>query len=186
MGNPTRVNKAIHDKNYHFPIPTEEVLERNIPSSGAISKITYPASNTQAIIGGERVDRTPRRNSGRRQWSGNSKVSMRQTAGLEHRHDSRHKTLVYVDIHHNDETTVAGVLYNISCGGMFVLCNRMANINRCVNISLPISYRDRLKTTIPGFVVHRNHYGFGLMFRELDEAGETVVNKLLSGLKANT
>lgn len=110
---------------------------------------------------------------------------MRHTAGLEHRHEKRYKTLVYVDIRYQDEVTAPGVLYNISNSGMFVLCNRMANISRTVDVNLPIPHRERLNVTLPGFIVHRNSYGFGLLFRELDQTGETVVKKLLTGVNVN-
>lgn len=185
MGQPTRENKAIADNNhYHFATPEDEILEKNIPGSGATSE-RHVTSNKQAIICGERTGKRPGRGYGRRQWAGNEKVSMRQTAGLEHRHENRYKTLVYVDIRYRDEVTIPGVLYNISNNGMFVLCNKVTNIRHTVDIHLPIPHRDRLLVTIPGFVIHRNHYGFGLMFRELDQAGEAVVKKLLTGVNVN-
>jgi len=88
---------------------------------------------------------------------------------IEHRLGSRHRVMMLVKVHNNSGRCTAGLLYDLSADGMFVLSEEPPLVNKCVDIEFALSPAGGMAVTIKGIVVHRSRTGFGLMFREPDD-----------------
>jgi hypothetical protein len=74
---------------------------------------------------------------------------------------------------------MAGLVYNISRDGIFILSTIMPRVNTIVEILIPMPAKKKLLLPISGQVVHRGKNGFGLMFCELAAAARLFVDKVL-------
>ena len=98
---------------------------------------------------------------------------------MEHRHGVRRRSLAMADIKCRDSETIVGLMYNISHDGMFILSPKARQVGGKVEISLKMPSDSGLPVTIPGFVIHRNQTGIGVMFLDLDNSARSVVNRFL-------
>jgi len=97
---------------------------------------------------------------------------------MEHRHGARHNALALADIRcRNGQRT--GLVYNISNDGMFVLTEEPDEVTGGVELYITSDGEGRA-VRIPGLVVHNNNNGFGMIFRELDDAARTLVDRYLA------
>jgi hypothetical protein len=98
---------------------------------------------------------------------------------IEHRLGSRHRVMMLVKVHKNSGRCTAGLLYNLSADGMFVLSEEPPLVNKCVDIEFALSPAGNMAVTIKGIVVHRRKTGFGLMFREPDDPALDLLDACL-------
>jgi len=96
---------------------------------------------------------------------------------MDHRQGDRRRALVPVEIQQRDGQPEAGLVYDISQNGMFVVSSSRPGVYKCVNVLLPSA--GKAPTRIPAMVVHRNDKGFGLLFRQLEGDARTFVQKYL-------
>jgi hypothetical protein len=71
-------------------------------------------------------------------------------------------------------------MYDISPDGMFVLSDVAINVNDCVDIVLPLKQEGDEPVSLSCMVVHRSHYGIGLIFRRLDSNTRAIVGEYLN------
>jgi hypothetical protein len=95
---------------------------------------------------------------------------------VNHRHGSRRLVQTLVQIRHHSGLLAKGLVCNISRDGMFILCDAVPEINTGVEIDMP---KGATSVRIPGFVMHRNVNGFGMMFRDLDSSTRVLVDDYL-------
>lgn len=92
---------------------------------------------------------------------------------MDHRLGKRYRAFHLAELSHGDaggdDVRCAGLLYNVSRGGMFVVTGAQLGVNRCVDVR--IAYAGGM-LRVPALIVHRGNGGLGLMFRQLD--GETA------------
>jgi hypothetical protein len=110
----------------------------------------------------------------------NTRPASRRTraVGIDHRQGKRVRLLKMATIHWYGGQRAAGLVYNVSADGMFMLSVAGPEIHRCVEIDilLPASYS---KVQLSGMVVHRQKHGFGVMFRHLQGPAYDFVSKCL-------
>lgn len=97
---------------------------------------------------------------------------------MEHRHGARYKALALADIQYRDGRRT-GLIYNISNDGMFVLTDAPEEVTGGVELYISSDGKGRA-VRIPGLVVHNNNNGFGMIFRDLDDAARTLLDKYLA------
>lgn len=95
---------------------------------------------------------------------------------MDHRLGRRRRTRTLVEVRSGRGVRAAGLVCNISCDGMFVLCEPTPEINDSVDVYMSMGLKS---VRIPGFVVHRRTNGVGMIFRDLDEPARAVVEKCL-------
>ncbi|WP_322567056.1 PilZ domain-containing protein [Thiohalophilus sp.] len=95
---------------------------------------------------------------------------------MEHRHGERVRALALVRVCRSDRAGEcrAGLLYNISQDGIFVLSNMRPAINTGLDVYIQ-SADNRINLCLPGQVVHANGHGFGLMFRRLNTQNRWLI-----------
>ncbi len=97
---------------------------------------------------------------------------------IEHRHGGRGRALA--EVRSKNGKRLAGLIYNVSRDGMFVLTCTGLRIKGYVDIRLPQTTQINEPIWISGLVIHRNDVGFGLMFGRLEKEARKVIEKLAS------
>lgn len=96
---------------------------------------------------------------------------------MEHRHGKRHRAFRLVKLRQDNFRETAGLLYDISRQGMFVVTRRPEiGAGSCLELDLPSTGGRTVR--ISALVVHRSEYGLGLIFRHLDPAAAAAVEEL--------
>lgn len=98
---------------------------------------------------------------------------------IDHRHGVRHRVLALVKVYEGDSQYRAGLVYEVSADGMFVLSEVPPAVNQCVDIEFALSPAWDMALTIKGIVVHSRNTGFGLMFREPDDPALALLGECL-------
>lgn len=91
----------------------------------------------------------------------------------------RQRVMTLVKVYHSDNRCVAGLLYELSADGMFVLSEVQPEVNQRVDIEFPLSPAWGMALTIKGIVVHCRKSGFGLVFREPDDPALSLLGECL-------
>jgi hypothetical protein len=94
---------------------------------------------------------------------------------MDHRNGKRHRSFSLVNIRCND-TEASGLVYNSSRQGLFVVSQAAVQNNQYVEILAKDASVAEL-VSIPGFVVHHNNIGFGLVFCDPDSDARRFVYK---------
>lgn len=102
---------------------------------------------------------------------------------MDHRQTLRCRALTLVDIHGRRGCS-AGLVYDVSHNGMFVLSEAIPEINDRVDIHMALSSDGGSPVRVPGRVVHRGKNGFGVRFRELGSSARGTVKKFLAVCRA--
>ena len=97
---------------------------------------------------------------------------------MDHRQGIRLRSLVLAEIQPRYGQPEAGIIYDISSNGMFVISRARPGVNKCINVVFSAP-RDR-SARITGLVVHQNEHGFGLMFQQLQGEARTFVENHLT------
>lgn len=99
---------------------------------------------------------------------------------MEHRHGERVRSLALVRICQSDraDRCWAGLLYNISWDGMFVVSELLPAINDSLEVYVHLA-DSRMNVYLPGQVVHANGHGFGMIFRQLNRQSRWLIKLLL-------
>jgi hypothetical protein len=100
-----------------------------------------------------------------------------QKTTMDHRQGKRRRSLILVEIYNRDGKSAAGLIYNLSANGMFVVSNEGLDANECIDVVLQTEADTPIR--IPGLVVHHSNSGFGLLFQHLDSAAHDFVEKHL-------
>ena len=98
---------------------------------------------------------------------------------MENRQGIRRPALGLLKIRSSSDQEMAGLMYNASSNGMFILSTAQVEINKPLEILFNVSVRDKPRR-ITGIVMHRNKNGFGIIFRSLDSSARLFVNNILS------
>jgi hypothetical protein len=98
---------------------------------------------------------------------------------IDHRQGVRHRVLALVKVYTSGSECSAGLLYEVSADGMFVLSEEPPTVNQCVDIEFALSPAWDMALTIKGIVVHSRNTGFGLMFREPDDPALALLGECL-------
>lgn len=98
---------------------------------------------------------------------------------MDHRHGERVRALALVRVCHSDSAGEyrAGLLYNISQDGMFVLSNMRPALNASLNVYIQFA-DNRIDLCLPGQVVHTCDHGFGLIFRQINKQNRWLIKVL--------
>ncbi len=96
---------------------------------------------------------------------------------MNHRLGNRHRSLVLAEIYWRVGQSSAGLIYDLSPGGMFIVSRATPDVNKRVAIVLSMCGNNSFK--IPGLVVHSRKYGFGLLFQQLDYEASAFVQKYI-------
>ena len=99
---------------------------------------------------------------------------------IELRNLNRRRTFALVEIQDSQKQCNAGLVYNISRYGAFILCSNSPSLDRIIDISLSKGAGGNLSIPISGIVIHRNKYRFGLMFCNQNSPTLELVDKLSS------
>lgn len=105
---------------------------------------------------------------------------------MEHRHGERVRTLALIRICQSDrkDRCWAGLLYNISQDGMFVVSERLPAINDSLDVYVQLA-ESYMNVCLPGQVVHANGHGFGMIFRQTNRQSERLIRLLLENRRVN-
>lgn len=95
---------------------------------------------------------------------------------MDHRLGMRRRTQTVVEVCGRNGVRTEGLVYNISQDGMFVVCEPPPDVNDSVDVYMP---KGPKSVRIPGFVVHRNVNGVGMIFRHLDDSARALVHRCL-------
>ena len=112
--------------------------------------------------------------------------SMLRYSSMDHRQGRRLRTFSPVNILNGHDTGQAGIIYNISADGMFVLSENKVEVNDIVNLDLLSPSDDESPVTIPGIVIHTNKHGFGMIYRRLDYLAEATMAQMFSNAFASS
>lgn len=98
---------------------------------------------------------------------------------MDHRHGERVRALALVRVCQNErvEECRAGLLYNISQDGAFVLSNMRPTINASLDVYIQLA-DNNMNVCLPGQVVHANGHGFGLIFRQINRQNRWLISLL--------
>ena len=102
---------------------------------------------------------------------------------MDHRQGKRHDSFSLVKIRCNGRD-VAGLVYNCSRQGVYVLSTAAVHKNQYVEI-LTMDSCNNLTASIPGLVVHHDNSGFGLVFCKPDSRAREFVEKISYRLAAD-
>lgn len=97
---------------------------------------------------------------------------------IDRRTQRRCQALALLTIKHGGDRSSAGMMYNLSGYGMFVLSRARVHVNECLDIMVRLSDMNELYLRIPAMVIHTCKQGFGVMFRGHDEPSCAAVKKL--------
>lgn len=97
---------------------------------------------------------------------------------MDHRQGFRRRSLVLAEIRPRYGQAEAGLIYDISSNGMFVLSRARPGVNKCINVEFSAP-GDR-SARIAGLVVHQNDHGFGMMFQQLQGEARAFVESYLT------
>lgn len=98
---------------------------------------------------------------------------------MDHRQGERVRALAMVSVCQIDDEGEcrAGLLYNVSQDGMFVLSTMRPAINSSLDVY--IHFADNLRSIcFPGQVVHANDHGFGLILRQVNRQNLWLISLL--------
>jgi len=88
---------------------------------------------------------------------------------MEHRLHTRVEIAIPARLHFRDGAFISGLAVNLSQGGIFIKTPMWAWRDGCVDVRMHVQgFRGDSILRIPSFIVHRDHGGMGLMFREID------------------
>ncbi|TDX99321.1 PilZ domain-containing protein [Thiohalophilus thiocyanatoxydans] len=98
---------------------------------------------------------------------------------MDHRHGERVRALALVRVCHSDRSGEywAGLLYNVSQDGMFVLSNMRPALNASLDVYIQFA-DNRINVCLPGQVVHACDHGFGLIFRQVNKKNRWLIRVL--------
>lgn len=99
---------------------------------------------------------------------------------MEHRHGERVQALILARVCQSDrvDRCWAGLLYNISQDGMFVVTEVQPRMNDSLDVYVQLT-DSRMNVCLPGQVVHANDYGFGMIFRQINKQNRWLIKLLL-------
>ena len=106
--------------------------------------------------------------------------SMLRHTGMDHRQGRRLRIFSPVNILNGHDTDQAGIIYNISADGMFILSENRMDVNDIVNLDVLAVNDNEPPVIIPGIVIHTNDHGFGMMYRRLDYLAEATMAQMFS------
>lgn len=96
---------------------------------------------------------------------------------MEHRFGKRYRAFRLVKLRQDSARETAGLLYNVSRNGMFVVTrNPQIGSSLCIDVDLPV--RNGPPVRLSTLIVHRSEFGLGLIFRHLDPAAAAAVEEL--------
>lgn len=99
---------------------------------------------------------------------------------MEHRLHTRVEIAIPARLHFRDGAFISGLAVNLSQGGIFIKTPMWAWRDGCVDVRMHVQgFRGDSILRIPSFIVHRDHGGMGLMFREIDAEAEELVEGLV-------
>jgi len=101
-----------------------------------------------------------------------------QRTMINHRQGRRVRTFALVEIKSRNGHS-HGLMYNLSRDGMYVVSKTVPNLHDSIDICLSSFIDQDTYAVIPGMVIHRSKYGFGVLFRELDSNARQVVRSYL-------
>ena len=98
---------------------------------------------------------------------------------MDHRHGERVRVLTLVRVCQSDGAGEcrAGLIYNISQDGMFVLSIMRPVINASLDVYFQLA-GNFMNVCFPGQVVHANDHGFGLIFRRVNRQNRWLISLL--------
>lgn len=104
---------------------------------------------------------------------------------MDNRHGERVRALALVRVCHRGGAGEyrAGLLYNISQDGMFVLSNMRPALNASLDIYIQYA-DDCINLCLPGQVVHTCDHGFGLIFRQINKQNRWLIKVLQENQRA--
>lgn len=105
---------------------------------------------------------------------------MSAPAAMEHRQGARCRVMLLARVRWRDGKAAAGLVYDISPDGMFVLSVRGPAPRSCVELDIRSGAGRSTDVSIPGLVVYRRAHGFGLLFRGLDDSAREFVERCLA------
>lgn len=108
-----------------------------------------------------------------------SRLLDKRSEDMDHRHGERVRALALVRVSHSDRAGEyrAGLLYNISQDGMFVLSDMRPSINASIDVYIQFA-NNRINLCLPGQVVHASDHGFGLIFRQINKKNRWLISVL--------
>lgn len=134
------------------------------------------ASNARRERRGARDNPEPRAGVPGFTGSSNLDASVR----IDHRQGRRCNMIALAEIRFRDGQQASAVIANISANGMFILTEAKLTANECVEIQITHPDVAQPELRFPGLVVHTKGNGFGMFFRELDDAALNHLNWWLS------
>ena len=111
-------------------------------------------------------------------WSTTEK--RRTERRMEHRLHTRVEIAIPARLHFRDGAFISGLALNLSYGGIFIKTPMWAWRDGCVDVRMHVQgCKGDSILRIPSFIVHREHGGMGLMFREIDVEAEELVEGVI-------
>lgn len=136
----------------------------------------YWVSNDRRERRGIRVNPEPR--VGMPGFTGTSNLGA--TVRIDHRQGRRCNLIALAEIRFRGGQQTSAVIANISANGMFIITEAKLTANECVDIQITHPDVAQPELRFPGLVVHTKGNGFGMIFRELDDAALNHLNWWLS------
>lgn len=116
----------------------------------------------------------------RRGTRDNPETRVGASARIDHRQGRRCNMIALAEIRFRGGQQASAVIANISANGMFIITEAKLTANECVDIRIAHPDVAQPELQFPGLVVHTKGNGFGMIFRELDDAALNHLNWWLS------